>query len=60
MKNKVIFFVIGILIGSVITTSGFLIYKEIKNDDIKLIIYPLLQDVIYSCNVDLNKEYKWF
>ena len=39
--------------------SEVLIYKEIKNDDIKLIIYPLLQDVIYSCDVKLNKEYKF-
>ena len=33
MKNKVIFFVIGILIGSSITTSGFLIYKEVNKNN---------------------------
>ena len=36
--------------------SEILIYKEIKREDIKLIIYPIIQDILYSCNVDINRK----
>ena len=34
-----------------------LVYKEIKKEDVKIILYPLLQDIIYSCNIDIEKNY---
>ena len=30
MKNKILPFVIGILVGAIITTAGFLIYEKIN------------------------------
>ena len=33
MKNRILTFIIGILVGAIITTTGFLIYtKSIKNN----------------------------
>lgn len=40
--------------------SEVLIYKEISKKDIKLIIYPFIQDIIYSCNIDMDKCYNLF
>lgn len=34
-----------------------LIFGEIKRNDIKLVIYPVLQDILYSCNIDINSNY---
>ena len=33
MKNKILIFVIGVLIGAIITTVGFLIYEKVKGDN---------------------------
>lgn len=35
MKNRILTFIIGILIGSIITTIGFLIYSKSINKNIK-------------------------
>lgn len=33
MRNKILTFIIGMLVGAILTTVGFLIYnKEVKND----------------------------
>lgn len=32
-----------------------LIFKQIKKEDIKFIVYPLLQDIFYGCNVNMDK-----
>lgn len=34
MKNRVLTFIIGILVGSIITTTGFLIYNKTINKNI--------------------------
>ncbi len=36
-----------------------LIYKEINKDDIKLVIYPALQDILYSCGVRVGNCYEY-
>lgn len=51
-----------ILNGKVTNVNGFsnfatatnevLIFSKIKREDIRLIIYPLLQDILYSCGID--------
>lgn len=33
MKNKILTFVIGVLVGVIITTVGFLIYEKVKGDN---------------------------
>lgn len=33
MKNRILTFIIGILVGSIITTFGFLIYSKSINDN---------------------------
>lgn len=33
MKNKVLIFIIGVLIGAIIATGGFLIYSKVSNDN---------------------------
>ena len=33
MKNKILTFVIGVLVGAIITTVGFLIYEKVKGDN---------------------------
>ena len=33
-----------------------LVFGEIKQEHIKCVIYPLLQDIIYSCNIDINRN----
>ena len=33
MKDKIIFLIIGILIGAIITTSGFLIYNKLLSNN---------------------------
>ncbi len=34
-------------------SSEILIYNEVKKENIKLFIFPLLEDIIYSCDIDL-------
>lgn len=34
MKNRILTFIIGILVGSIITTAGFLIYNRTINKNI--------------------------
>ena len=36
-----------------------LIYKRIPKEDIKLILYPFMQDIIYTCNIDMDKSYEF-
>lgn len=36
MKNKILPFVIGILVGAIITTVGFLIYEKTNTNDMML------------------------
>lgn len=37
MKNRILTFIIGILVGAIITTSGFLIYnKSINNNQTEM------------------------
>ena len=33
MKEKILFLIIGILIGAIITTAGFLIYTKVANSN---------------------------
>ena len=32
MKNKILTFIIGVLVGAIITTTGFLIYEKVNNN----------------------------
>lgn len=32
MKNKILTFIIGVLVGAIITTAGFLIYEKVNNN----------------------------
>lgn len=32
MKNKILTFIIGVLVGAIITTIGFLIYEKVNNN----------------------------
>ena len=34
MKNRILTFIIGILLGSIITTTGFLIYSKTTNKNV--------------------------
>lgn len=34
MKNRILTFIIGILVGSIITTTGFLIYSKTTNKNV--------------------------
>ncbi|MBO6233695.1 MAG: hypothetical protein J6N78_06570 [Clostridia bacterium] len=36
MKDKIIVFIIGLLVGAIITTGGFLIYEKINSDNIQI------------------------
>ena len=36
MKDKIIVFIIGLLVGAIITTGGFLIYEKINSDNIQM------------------------
>jgi len=40
--------------------NEIIIFQRIKGEDIKLIIYPFIQDIIYACNIDIDKCYKSF
>lgn len=43
MKDKIVFFIIGLLVGAIITTSCFLIYNKcLKNKDNEFM--PFIQD----------------
>lgn len=33
MKNKILLFVIGVLVGAIITAAGFLIYNKVAKKD---------------------------
>ena len=45
MKNRILTFIIGILVGSIITTIGFFIYSKTMNESIKQNgIMPMNQD----------------
>ena len=33
---------------------------EIKSEEILLIIYPVIKDIIYSCNIDIKRSYEFF
>ena len=33
MKNKILIFIIGVLIGAIITTTGFLIYEKTNENN---------------------------
>ncbi len=32
MKNKILTFIIGVLVGAIITTSGFLVYEKLNTN----------------------------
>ena len=34
--------------------------RKINKEDIKLIIYPIFLDIIYSCNIDITRSYDFF
>ena len=36
MKQKILPFIIGLLIGAIIATGGFLIYEKINSDNIQI------------------------
>lgn len=36
-----------------------LFFKQIRNNNIKLIIYPILQDILYGCNIDIKEIYEF-
>lgn len=33
MKNKILTFIIGVLVGAIITTAGFLIYEKVNTNN---------------------------
>lgn len=34
MKNKILIFIIGLLVGAIIATAGFLIYNKVNKNDV--------------------------
>lgn len=34
-------------------------FKQIRNKDVKCIIYPMLQDILYGCRIDMDRSYKF-
>ena len=38
-------------------SNDFVLFKQVNFADIKIFMYPLLQDIIYGCNIDIYEYY---